>query len=343
MSSPFLTQFRKGGISREMRLTAASGALPLSAVDQVELLSLLSRDRDRKVSLGAISSLKSLEVALVTSVIKEPSINPEILSFFGRHSESNEIHEAVVRNPNTSDSVIAFLVPQLSSANLEFVVMNQTRLLRCPEILNALEASENLNAEQRRLIRELRSDFKLELQTSQVNTAPVSLELFNDLDLETGPPEQDELMFESAEFVKDADEERKTSLLSQLVVMSVADKVLRALKGEREARLMLVRDRNRSVWSAALSSPKMNEADAEQISKMRNVAPDVLREIAKNRQWTKRYAVVHELVKNPKTPPEISCNLLARLTMHDLKSLFRDRNVSEQVRHLASKRGRANR
>ena len=83
MSSPFLTQFRKGGISREMRLTAASGALPLSAVDQVELLSLLSRDRDRKVSLGAISSLKSLEVALVTSVIKEPSINLRFFLFLG--------------------------------------------------------------------------------------------------------------------------------------------------------------------------------------------------------------------------------------------------------------------
>ena len=63
--------------------------------------------------------------------------------------------------------------------------------------------------------------------------------------------------------------------------MNAAEKMMKALKGEREARMMLIRDRNRTMWSAVLSSPKMNESDAGQIAKMRNVAPDVLREIAK--------------------------------------------------------------
>ena len=77
-------------------------------------------------------------------------------------------------------------------------------------------------------------------------------------------------------------------MVAELVTMTAAEKMMKALKGEREARMMLIRDRNRTVWSAVLSSPKMNESDAEQIAKMRNVAPDVLREIAKNRQFVKR-------------------------------------------------------
>ena len=84
----------------------------------------------------------------------------------------------------------------------------------------------------------------------------------------------------------------------------------------------------------------MNDSDAEQISKMRNVSPDVLREISKNRQWVKKYIIAHELVKNPKTPPEVSSRLLGRLKDRDLKRLLRDRNVPEQVRRLAQKRTR---
>ncbi len=36
MSSPLVTQFRRGGVSKDVRLTAATGALPLSPADQIE-------------------------------------------------------------------------------------------------------------------------------------------------------------------------------------------------------------------------------------------------------------------------------------------------------------------
>ena len=137
------------------------------------------------------------------------------------------------------------------------------------------------------------------------------------------------------------EKEKKQGLIAEIMTMSAADKMIRALKGEREARMMLIRDRNRTVWSAVLSSPKMNDSDAEQVAKMRNVSPDVLREMSKNRQWTKRYSIAHELVKNPKTPPEVSSKLLVRLKDRDLKRLLRDKNVPEQVRRLAQKRTRA--
>jgi hypothetical protein len=113
--------------------------------------------------------------------------------------------------------------------------------------------------------------------------------------------------------------------------------MIMGLKGSRQARLMLIRDRNRTVWGAVLSSPNMNEADAEAIVQMRNVAPDVLREVGKKREWVKRYKVAHELVKNPKTPPEVSSQLLTRLSARDLKSLVKDRNVPEMIRRQAEK------
>ena len=265
---------------------------------------------------------------------------------------SDDVHQAILRNATTPDETVASLVPKLTETNLEFVVVNQTRLLRHPPIIEALEASENLNTDQQRRIKELKFDFKLDQPPEEAAPPPPSEPAAPEkLDLATGPAEEEQPPPQSTEeaaelYLSDdmegTEEEQaeKQSLVAELVKMTAAEKMMKGLKGDREARLMLIRDRNRTVWSAVLSSPKMNDADAEQIAKMRNVAPDVLREIAKNRQWVKRYSVAHELVKNPKTPPEVSSRLLARLKDRDLKRLVRDRNVSEQVRRLAQKRTR---
>jgi ABC-type lipopolysaccharide export system ATPase subunit len=51
----------------------------------------------------------------------------------------------------------------------------------------------------------------------------------------------------------------------------------------------------------------------------------------------KRYAVAHNLVRNPRTPTAIAINLVSRLREKDLKLLTSDRNVTELVRVTARK------
>ena len=74
---------------------------------------------------------------------------------------------------------------------------------------------------------------------------------------------------------------------------------------------------------------------------MRNVSPEVLRNLGGRREWTKRYTVAHELVKNPVTPIAVSMGLMNRLAPRDLKKLTRDRNVPEMIRRHATKMTRA--
>ena len=104
------------------------------------------------------------------------------------------------------------------------------------------------------------------------------------------------------------------------------------MKGSREARAMLIRDPNRMVASAVLSSPKLTMSEVESFAKMANVSDDVLRAIAQNRGWVKSYGVAHGLVKNPKTPVAMSLNLMQRLVDRDVRSLAVDRNVPEPLR-----------
>jgi hypothetical protein len=110
------------------------------------------------------------------------------------------------------------------------------------------------------------------------------------------------------------------------------------MKGTREERAVLVRDPNKIVGVAVLSSPKMNDSEVESIAKMTNVSDEILRMIGFSRAWTKNYGVVHALVRNPKTPVAMSMNFLQRLNDKDLKVLSTNRNIPEVLRVTARKK-----
>lgn len=130
------------------------------------------------------------------------------------------------------------------------------------------------------------------------------------------------------------DDKQDDQLLSSLPIV---ERMKLAMKGTRAQRAQLIRDSNKLVAAAVLSSPKLTEVEVEAFAKMANVTEEVLRTIAMNRTWTKNYGVVSGLARNPKTPPAISMNLLQRLNERDLKMLTIDRNVPEAVR-LAARR-----
>jgi hypothetical protein len=137
-------------------------------------------------------------------------------------------------------------------------------------------------------------------------------------------------------------EDDKTTA-QRIGMMSVMEKVKVATRGTREERSILVRDPNRLVAAAVLSSPKLTDQEVEGFAKMANVSEEVLRVIGHNRQWTKNYGVVAGLVRNPKTPVAISMNLMQRVNDKDIRLIALDRNVPEPVRIAARKRASASR
>jgi len=130
----------------------------------------------------------------------------------------------------------------------------------------------------------------------------------------------------------------KMSVLQRLATMSVPEKVQAAMKGTREMRGVLIRDSNKLVALAVLSSPKMTESEVEAFAKMGSVGEDVLRTIGHTRAWVKNYGIVLGLVKNSKTPLAVSLTLLNRLNDSDVKKLSTDRNIPESLRLAVRKR-----
>jgi hypothetical protein len=114
--------------------------------------------------------------------------------------------------------------------------------------------------------------------------------------------------------------------------------------GNKEARGLLVRDRNKIVAISAVSSPKMTVQEITTISKSRNVSDEVLRVITRNREWTRNYQVKLGLATNPKCPISEAIKFVNYLQDRELRGMMRSKDVptviSTHARRLLMKRGK---
>jgi hypothetical protein len=138
------------------------------------------------------------------------------------------------------------------------------------------------------------------------------------------------------------DNDDKDTATQKLAKMGFSERLKAAIKGSREMRSILIRDNNKMISAAVLSSPKLTESEIEAFSRMASLSEEVLRTIGSNRAWTKSYKVVLGLTKNPKTPLAMALNFMSRLNSRDLTQLSVDRNVPEGLRIAARKKVVAN-
>jgi hypothetical protein len=114
--------------------------------------------------------------------------------------------------------------------------------------------------------------------------------------------------------------------------MNVGEKIKTAFKGDKEARSLLIRDANREVYMSVLENPGLTETEVEMIAKNSGSNQDILRKIARNKDWMANRAIVKGLVTNPKTPIEVSNRFLPRLTDKELDLLEGSRNLPSVLR-----------
>lgn len=140
----------------------------------------------------------------------------------------------------------------------------------------------------------------------------------------------DEIQHEMGEVMPE-----RVPVFQRIALMSVKDRVMLAIKGTREARMVLVRDPNRIVAGAVLRNPRITDTEVESISSIKTVPEDVLRQIGHNRAWTRSYTVIHNLVRNPRTPIALSLGFLNRIQTRDMRALSLNKNIPDVIRSTA--------
>ena len=341
-TNPLVEQFRRGGVARDLRLMAAQGLLPLKPEDLLELWTGLVGDAEEGVRAAAEASLRSFPAADLLPILKSRETPAGVLSWAVTHRREHELREAALQNTSLPDETIEALAPTLTQALSELVVINQQRLLRRTSLLVALESNAGLSNDQKRRLRELRESFRIGEVEAPAPPPPAAPEP----PPAEVPPEPVAVAEEAAsedEYTvriltpEEQQQKDKVSAVQKIYRLNTAEKLITALKGTREERAILIRDPNRLVAMGVLGSPKITEAEIESFSAMKNVSDQVLREIGNHREWTKRYSVINNLVRNPRTPIGLALGLVPRLGPRDVKGVAMDRNVPEPVRKQAQK------
>jgi len=121
------------------------------------------------------------------------------------------------------------------------------------------------------------------------------------------------------------------SLYQKMQTMSVSEKLDLARKAPKEARSILIRDSNKLVQLAVVSSPKITESEILAIASSRQVNDDVLKEIGMNKDWLRNYQVRLALVNNPKTPLSIAMAQITYLNQRDLALLAKSKGVPRPI------------
>lgn len=327
-----LKVIRAGDAPREVRISAAKGLLPLEPDAMVEVLHLLAEDVDQEIRSAAATSIKGLPDTILEAALYDEGWPPELLQFYAVACEGREGPlEAVILNPATPDPTILELARSVPADLMELIVINQVRILRLPDILEALLENPSVNAHIRGRVNELKFDFFEKKEAPRPAEPATELPSAEEIpDLPVGmvapavdhPPAEDEA----------EGPEKKETLLAKLTRLDITGKIRLAKMGSREERMQLVKSPNRLICTAAVRSPKITESEVDSIAQLRNVHEDVLRYVANKREWTRRYSLVVNLVQNPRTPIAVSLGFLNRLTPMDLRIVSRNRDIPEVIR-----------
>jgi hypothetical protein len=335
-----ISRIQDGSYERETILNIARGFLPLPQEDLITVVAFLATSPDAEVAQPAHETLKDVPLRSLLAFAANEASSPDNLALLLRATDDASVMEALIRNRAVPDTSIVDLAGRAEPGVQEIIVINQLRILRAPEILDALLANPRVSAEARRRALETREEFfdkKARLEKLAEDEAADFLadDAIADLLAKAAeeatvapPPELSEI---------EKLDPTKQSMFAQILTMSVGQKVQAAFKGGKTVRTLLIRDRNKLVCSAVIRNPRMSESEAEQIAGMRNVDDEVLRLISTRRDWMSKYHVVIALARNPKVPVGVVVPLINRLTLRDLKGLKDDKGVSDVVRQLSRK------
>ncbi len=134
-----------------------------------------------------------------------------------------------------------------------------------------------------------------------------------------------------------ASDEERLSLEKKIGALTVGKKIKLAYLGNKEVRAILIRDRSKMVAGAVVKSGRLTDSEVASYASNRNMHADVLRDLAMNKEYMRKYPVQVALVNNPRTPVSISVGLVDRMLPGELSKLARNRNVSSVIFQKAEK------
>jgi hypothetical protein len=277
----------------------------------VELLAVLAADGDPAISERAQNALLTQPVQNFLAACNRPNADSRLFAYCADNlGHQPGIADALAKNAVCPTASIARVAQHLTAQGIQALLDNLERFVSDPQLVIAVAELSSGSNEQRELL----------------------------ADLQKGAVAQNEMRDAAAD--AEPDPVKRETLMERVAHMNVVQRLTLALKGGRSERMLLIRDPNKLVQRCVLQSPRLTDTEVEAFASMSNLTGEILRTISLTRVFMKNYAVVRNLVNNPKTPLDVSLHLMVRLTVTDLVKLTNNKNVPETLRSAAVKLNR---
>lgn len=358
---PVAQRLLAAGAPPKMKELAARGIAPgLKPGELLAVLVSLAATPDLpEVAATAKATLAALPEQILTGALGG-DLAPAVIDALARgYSSRPDVLGALLARETVPVETVEELASTGDDPVTELIALNEERLLQHPRLIELLYMNKRTRASTADRIVDLavRNGVELTgLAAWREAAAAIKGELIPEPSEEPTP---DDLLFEETQQIadeiaqseqeeaqkdgqaRDTHEEKEPGkevikeklkpLYQRIASMTVSQKVRRAILGTKEERLLLVRDTNRIVSSAAVRSPLLQETDAVMIARNKNMPDEVLRILASTPQWLKSYSVKKSLAENPKTPMVVAVHLVEQLRENDLRALSKSKNVPGHI------------
>ena len=343
---PIVEKYLAGQLPEALVATLMAGNLPVPTLD---LLQALARAvfRETPDAQRARETLLGMPESLLAGAIVGPVQPPDPLGLILVLRKEPALLESALLHENMTSEWMERVVPFLPGPVLEIPLNNQVLWLERPTILDLLETHPEAEYQIKRRVNEFRRDV---LRLAAPEVIQERLEIIDEVESghldrawselpmpEQAPEDEPAAERQSPEALQKAvaaetGEEIPLRLAQRVMRLMTNQKIILALRGGKEERTLLIREPNRLIQTNVIRNGRITEGEVAFIAQMRIINEEVLRIIATNRDWMKKYPIVKAMVNNPKTPLAIALNIYKRLIDTDLKLLEKDRNVPEILR-----------
>ena len=355
---PIVQRFLQGSLPEPMVMALVGGSLPLPTLDLLQALAHAGL-RESPYRQRALAFFETMPESLLAGVLTEAIDPPAPLQLILCHRKEPALLETALLNPSITSAIVEDSIPSLPGSVLEIVLNNQVLWLQRPRILDLLEEHPEGEYVIKRRINEFRfevlglipEEVKQDrlaiidaVEAGQLDRAWSELPLPKalspeeaDAEVETEEMAAERRLLAQRPLLDDQGEEINLTVSQRVAKLRTNQKIMLAIKGGKEERTLLIRESNRLIQVNVMRNGRITEGEVAYIAQMRTVNEEVLRIIAINREWMKKYPITKALVMNPRTPLPVAMNQLKRLIDTDMKLLMKDRNVPELLRREAKR------
>ncbi len=355
-----------------LRMMAAKGMAPGLRPGETLAVVLALSQGDDPVAAAGEQTLRNLPPPLLDGALASDLL-AEVLDVLGpMYVGDLSVVERILRQRALRPTTVAAMALLAPEHVCELIATNEERMIATPEIIEKLYLNRHCRMSTSDRILELAVRHNLELTFPAFAQAKIAIQGERIAEA-SGAPTLDDRQFNEAQteaerlrlldgedthHVDDSTGEEhivekvrplqaiwadlrppaKIRLLqvATLKIYNTKGKEIDELRFDQKAlRMIGIRDANPLVAVAALNAPGISDSEVTRISGLKNVAEEVLREIATNREWTRHYMVKFNLTANPRTPFAQASKWIVHLRETELKMIAKSREVSGAIQTAA--------